>query len=165
MADALQESEMPRQSQGHISLEWRGETSRRQLPLYTDWLRSSPTQLWCDVLTLSPPLRLRWWYNQQQIQLRETWECSAVWVHSAALENGSTYLAPLFIDLEEAINIIAQNKLSVQYTLLVAPGGMQYDVRRFGGDHQVRTATGRMFTFSVRRDANNNKILLAIVWN
>jgi hypothetical protein len=85
-------------------------------------------------------------------------------------------LAPLFIDslavacaragdLEEAINIIAQNKLSVQYTLLVAPGGMQYDVRRFGGDHQVRTATGRMFTFSVRRDANNNKILLAIVWN
>ena len=148
--------------EGWLSIE-RG--SRRKLPNYTDWLRGTQEQLWCDVVTIKPALQLPWAYDAIRVMTYDAWACSKVWLHSAALSNGAPYAGPLFSDLEAAINIIAQDKPSVQYSLLVRPAGMMYDTRRFGGDHHVRLPNGRMFTFSVRRGDDGGQLLLALAWN
>lgn len=151
--------------QGELQLRWR-ENYRRELPHYRDFLRNSVNNLTCAVMEIEPALRLPWRYTEEQTRLYRTWECSAIWLHSAAQQNGAIYLASLFADLEEAINIIARDKSTSQFTLLVSPSGMSYDANRFGGDHQVMTSNGHRFTFSVRKGVvANTKILLAVSWD
>jgi hypothetical protein len=132
-------------------MRWR-DTYRRELPHYQhDFLRNSDDKLVCAVVDIEPALRLPWRYTEEQERSHRTWECSEIWLHSAAQPNGaasSGYLPPLFAYLEEAINIIARDKSACQHTLLVAPAGMFYDEKRYGGDtldhldHQVKTANG-----------------------
>ena len=151
--------------QGNLDLLWH-EKHKHKLPRYSDWLRGTNEQLWCSVATIQPPLILPWRYTDEQKRLGQTWICDAVWLHDAATENGSEEsTALLFDDLQVAINQLAQNKQSAEYTLLVNPSGMEYDARRLGGDHQIRIPSGRIFTFSVRRGHEmDDKILLALSW-
>ena len=130
----------------------------KPLPLYTDWLHNSDEPLLCELLTITPSLILPWIYNETQQKLKETCEFKEIWIHSVTLEYPES-------EIEEAIDIIRQNKQAVQYKLLVSTDGMSYDSRRFGGDHQIKTKSGRLFTFSVRKDNNNDKLLFAIIWN
>ncbi len=147
-----------------LRLEWRGPTARRQLPGYGDWLRGSAEPLWCDVMTLAPRIRLPWAYTQEQEEEGDVWECGAVWLHSAALPNGTVYTADLHEDLRQALEMLRGNITAAKYTLLVDPGGMSYDQKRLGGDHQV-VASGRRFTLSVRlEETSRRKLLLAIAW-
>lgn len=152
--------------QGPIELQ-PGMRERRQLPFYTDFLRGSDTPLWCDVIPLAPRLNLYWRYTEEQAAGAQRWECPTVWLHSAAHDNGAVYLAPLFRDLCAAVNQLAQVKGSdaVRYSLLVRAEGMPYDANRVGGDCPITTPSGRKFTFSVRRDNGDRKLLLAIAWN
>ncbi|PNH02117.1 hypothetical protein TSOC_011932 [Tetrabaena socialis] len=150
--------------QGHLSLQWR-DGYRQQLPNYQDFLRNSADVIYCEVVNIRPSLRLPWRYTEEQQRLYRTWDCSAVWLHSAAQPNGTVYLGTLYADLE-AINIIATDKSKCQYTLLVSPNGMSYDANRFGGDHQVATANGNRFTFSVHKGIlPDSKVLLAVSWD
>lgn len=140
-----------------------GTRERRQLPGYDrDFLRNKLGRMWCDVVPLSPRLCVGWKYRGNAGLV---WECTAVWLHSAALPNGSVYTSSLYIDLRDAINRIARDKDSdaVRYSLLVRPDGMEYDRARLGGDLHVAAPSGRQFTFSVRRDGTR-KLLLAIAW-
>ena len=101
------------------------------------------------------------------------WECTAVWVHCAYLPNAEVCPASDSANASSALDVIGRYVESAQYTLLVNPDGMNYDPRRFGGDHQVNLPDGRRMTFSVRRGQNggvdndgyDHKILLAIVWD
>lgn len=153
-------------TQGLIQLE-AGMRERRQLPFYRDFLRGSETPLWCDVVPFAPQLSLHWRYTEEQAASAQRWECPTVWLHSAAHDNGAVYLAPLYQDLCTAVNQLAQTKGSdaVRYSLLVRTEGMQYDKNRLGGDCPITTPSGRQFTFSVRRDTGDRKLLLAIAWN
>jgi len=150
--------------QGVIALE-PGVRERRQLPFYRDFLRGTDTSLWCDVINLSPRLNLYWRYKPDDKGLK--WECPSVWLHSAGHDNGAVYTVSLCADLRDAVNHLAQhkNEEAVRYSLLVSSDGMSYDANRLGGDYQVTTTSGRFFTFSVRRDNGNRKLLLAIAWN
>lgn len=154
-------------SQGFINFE-PGIRARRQLPHYSDFLRGTLDALWCDVIPLTTRLSLYWRYTMQQEQAAEKWECPTVWLHSRAYPNGAMYQEfSLCEDLRDCINQLAQQKSSdlVQYSLLVNQQGMAYDVNRLGGDCNLSAASGRRFTFSVRRDSvANRKILLAIAW-
>jgi len=141
------------------------ENFRLQFPYPTDFLRYVETPLMCEVFQLEPSLILHWKYNIEQIRLGNTWECTTVWLHSAAQPNGAYYAHTMHQSLQEAINILAQNKESTRHTLLVSENGLCYNPQRIGGDHQVCTSTGNRFTFSVWRDRNNAKVLLAIAWD
>lgn len=140
---------------------------RRQLPFYCDFLRGAHVPLWCDVIPLTPHLDMYWRYTEEQAASGQRWECPAVWLHSAAHDNGAVYVAALYQDLHAAVNQLAQSKGSdaVRYSLLVDPEGMQYDDKRLGGDFHITAPSGRKFTFSVRRDSGGGKLLLAIAWN
>ena len=158
----MQDNDMPR-----IRLEWR-DRARKQTPRPERHLHGNEQRLWCDVLTLAPRLRLRWSHTEEQAEEGDVWECGAVWVHCAYLENGdmSGYTADVHRDLEAALNVIASDPIKARYTLLVTPDGMSYDATRLGGDHQVNLTNGRCFTFSVRRGAaRGHKMLMALCWN
>lgn len=87
-----------------------------------------------------------------------------MWLHSAVHDNGAV---DMHEDLLVAVNQLAQQKSGevVRHSLLVNPAGLYYDANRLGGDYHLTTPSGRYFTFSVRRDLSNRKLLLAIVWN
>jgi len=71
----------------------------------------------------------------------------------------------IFADLEEAVNTLVGDPEITRYTLLVSPDGLFYDTNRLGGDHHIRTKSGRRFILSVRRGVrNDDKILLAIAY-
>ena len=144
-----------------------GERERRQLPFYTDFVRGGGEPLWCDVIGMSRPLNLYWRYTDAQVADAVRWECPGVWLHSAAHDNGSVYSAQLYVDLGEAVYQLARRKSdeAVRFSLLVNPDGMVYDANRLGGDYLFTTSSGRHFTFSVRRDRAQRKLLLAIAWN
>lgn len=151
--------------QGHLAFETRNAT-QHFLPRYTDWLRGSSDPLCCDVFNLPTRLRLPWRYTAEQRAAGRVWLCGSVWLHSNAHANGTVYTHGLVTDLQDAVNVLAQDKDVLQYSLLVAEDGMSYDTKRFGGDHQVKLANGRMFTFSVRRNTEAQEmLLLAIAWN
>jgi hypothetical protein len=153
-------------AQGFINVEPEMR-ERRQLPHYIDFLRDTPDALWCEVSLLTPRLNLYWRYTAEQERAAEKWECSTVWLHSRACPNGEVYRADVYEDLRDCINQLAHHKSSekVRYSLLVNQQGMAYDANRLGGDCDLVAASGRPFTFSVRRDnVCNRKILLAIAW-
>ena len=137
---------------------------RKELPMYRDWIRGTDCKLWCDVITMTPRLRIPWKYNEDQEMEGDVWECGAVWIHCATCENGEIYQASLHEELREAVNILNANIERAQYTLLVNPDGMYYDANRLGGDHDVKISTGRHFVFSVRVDDRRRKHLLAIAF-
>lgn len=138
---------------------------RQPLPHYSDWLRGAPEPLWCDVMSVSPPLRLPWAYTPAQEEEGDVWTVNEVWLHSAALANGTAYAADVHEDLRQALTHLRDNVTSAKYTLLVNPDGMKYDMQRLGGDHQV-AAGARRFTLSVRRgEQPGQKLLLAIAWD
>jgi hypothetical protein len=137
--------------------------TRRKLPRYTDWIRNTTQQLWCDVLSLTPRLRLPWQYTDEQEDEGDVWECKAVWLHHSGMSNGSVYTADMHRDLQEAINMIPGR---AQHILLVDPDGMFYDRNRLGGDLHIRVSSGRMFAFSVRREmGQHQKLLFALCVN
>ena len=73
----------------------------------------------------------------------------------------------VYEDLHDCIRQLARHESSekVRYGLLVNQQGMAYDANRLGADCNLVAASGRPFTFSVRRDdVGNRKILLAIAW-
>ena len=140
-----------------ICLEWR-DRIRRLLP--------RQELMWCDVLTLTPRLRLRWWYTEEQYTEGDVWECGTVWLHCAHLANGTVYSADVHRDLEEALRVIASDPAKARYTLLVSPDGMSYDTTCLGGNHHVNLPNGRRFIFTVRRGVGRyHKVLLALCWN
>jgi hypothetical protein len=147
-------------------MSWRDETARMKLHGYADWLRNTPDALWCDVVTVSPRIRLPWHYTPEQEIDGNVWECGAVWLHCAGLPNGEVYSADVIDDLRLALETLKQDVEKARYTLLVNPDGMAYDPMRLGGDHQVRVpASGRRFTLSVRRGSRHgSKVMLAIDW-
>jgi hypothetical protein len=154
----MQNCDMPRQP---LVLVWR-DNARRQL-------EGTPLGdgLWCDVLSIQPRLRLKWWYTEAQAEEGDVWECSAVWLHCPSVPNGTVYPEYLHRDLQAALRRIQEEPESSRYTLLVAQEGMSYDPMRLGGDHhvQVHGTDGRRFTFSVRRAAGRQtKVLLALAW-
>jgi hypothetical protein len=140
--------------------------TRRQLPFYFDFLRGSETPLWCDVIPFEPRLDMYWRYTEEQTASALRWGCTTAWLHSAAHDNGANN-APLYRDLCIALNQLSLTRSSdaVRYSLLVRTDGMPYDTNRLGGDFHVTTPSGRKFTFSVRRDHGDRKLLLAISWN
>jgi hypothetical protein len=147
----------------NIELVWR-DGCRRQLPMYdADFIRGTQQKLWCHVVTLSPRIRLPWQYTSDQVDEGDVWECGAVWLHVANLPNGQVYTHSVFEELTEALNILHANVDAARYRLLISPDGMNYDVNRLGGDHQITISNGRHFTLSVRKHAST-KVLLAIAW-
>ena len=104
------------QPQGHLGLEWR-DRSQRVFLGSNDFIRQTENSLWCDVLTITPSLRLPWWYTEEQRAAGRVWSCGAVRLHSAAYPNGTIYPALLHASLEEAINVMAQNRESMRYSL------------------------------------------------
>ena len=117
-------------------------------------------------MSVSPSLMLPWRYTKEQIRSYRSWACTAVWLHAAHLPNGEVYSAPLCLDLQEALNLFATEKEAANYTLLVNRSGMGYDSNRVGGDHQIKLDNGRMFTLSIRRHTDPERLLLlAIAWN
>jgi hypothetical protein len=114
--------------------EWRDRS--RQRANIKDFIRSQDDDLWCDVVTIKPKLRLPWAYNDEQEEEGDVWECSAVWLHHGGLPNGHVYDAVLHEDLRIAINAL-----------------------------NLTLPNGRMFTLSVWKIAPNKKALLAVAWN
>jgi hypothetical protein len=155
-----------RQCLNKFFLRWRDDTGRQQLPHYSDFIRHTTAPLLCCVLSISPALLLPWRYTDEQSRSFRSWNCTAVWLHAANLPNGEIYRADLCLDLQEALNILAANKESARYSLLVDRSGMSYDSNRIGGDCQVKLENGRMFTFSVRKHVDSDHLLLlAVAWN
>jgi hypothetical protein len=113
-------------------------------------LHTTHKQFTCKIVEINPPLSIPWEYTPEQAAAGETWSCNEVWVSPPC-------------DLENAIDILSSDIATkrTQYTLLVNPDGMFYDRMRFGGDYNVRTFSGKYFTFSVRQNGND-KILLAL---
>ena len=99
---------------------------------------------------------------------RASGRCESVWLHAAWLPNWRLLQGPetdIFADLEEAVNTLVGDPEITRYTLLVSPDGLFYDTNRLGGDHHIRTKSGRRFILSVRRGVrNDDKILLAIAY-
>lgn len=119
-------------------------------------------ELWCDVIDLAPRLSLYWRYTAQQAAGAPKWEAPALWLHSVSND------PRVLDDAQEAVNLLVRQRDgdSVRYSLLVSPEGMFYDANRCGGDWHVTVASGRHFTFSVRRVRDRDeKVLLAIAWN
>ena len=151
--------------QGRIHLH-HGLRERRQLGPF---LCGDTEAQWCDLVALEPKLNLYWRYTTEQEAEAKKWECQTVWLHSRAYRNGEVYNADVYIDLEDCVNQIGQGKFADpadRYSLLVSQQGMSYDITRYGGDLHLTAASGRRFTFSVRRDPSNAncKVLLAIAW-
>ena len=74
--------------QDPLALQWR-ERSRRRMPRGgRDWIRNRDEALWCDMISLSPALRLPWRYTKEQESSKRTWHCTAVWLHCAFMGNG-----------------------------------------------------------------------------
>ncbi len=145
-----------------VTLEWT-DTARRQLPRCADWIRHTPEQLWCDVLSLTPRLRIPWCYADNPEYVQDVWECRAVWLHHAGMPNGAAYTAGLHRDLQEAVNAIPSR---AQRTLLIDPVGMHDDANRLGDDLRIQVSSGRVFAFSVRRGmGQHQKLLLALCVN
>ena len=140
----------------------------RPLPRYTDWLRGTHRELWCEVMSIQPELNMKWRYKEQQEEIMQPWRCAAVWLHAAWLPEWRVLQGTeveIFNELEDAINTLVGNPESTRYTLLVNPNGLFYDTNRLGGDHHVTAASGRRFCFSVRRGIrDDDKILLAIAF-
>ena len=141
---------------------------QRPLPRYTDWIRGTSGELWCEVLSIHPDLNLRWRYTDHQVDTMLPWRCESVWLHAAWLPNWRLLQGPetdILADLEEAVNTLVGDPEITRYTLLVSPDGLFYDTNRLGGDHHIRTKSGRRFILSVRRGVrNDDKILLAIAY-
>jgi hypothetical protein len=142
------------------------DATRRVLPRYEkDFIRDSFGGLWCDVMTLTPSIRLPWHYTPAQASKGDVWECGAVWLHDASLPNGSMYTTAIYQDLCDVLSTLKDNPERAQYTLLVNPDGLEYDRNRLGGDHHATAASGRRFTLSVRRGVSElENVLLAIAW-
>lgn len=167
VAGAAADQHMARQGPIALHLFTPGARSRRQLPFYTDFLRGTSDHLICDVIQLEPRLRLPWCYSVEQVREGDVWMCPTIWLHHKPSPNGSVVQIPtLYEDLRIAVNQLAQTKTTdtVKYSLLVAKNGMWYDRNRLGGDCLVTVPSGRHFTFSVRRDERDCKLLLALAW-
>lgn len=162
--------------QGLLQLRWKAQLL---MPQYRSWLNHDTTSLWCDVYTISPPLKLPWCSDEAQQNVLRTWDCSEVWLHSRSLPNAErptgtgsgTSKGPCDPRcLREALNVIAQDKARAQYTLLTAPEGLFFGKDRLGLDHIVQVHSSgallddsRRFTFSVRRKkGDTGKVLVAI---
>ena len=139
-------------------------STMQPLPLYTNWLKASNDPLLCRILPMFPPLLLPWAYKKSTSYtvVDRVSEFSEIWIHTNSIEDDEISTNR---DIEEAIDAIRNNVSCVQYSLLVSTDGMSYDTRRFGGDHQVKTKSGRHLTFSVRRGHDDNELLFVILWN
>jgi len=155
------------QTNTNMSLVLTKMDSRGLSPLhgYTDWLRNTSTPLMCEVFKVTPRIPLPWQYEPDAGFDRHVWECGTVWMHSVLWPNGAEYPAALREELQAALQVLKHEPKAARFTLLVNPDGMSYDLKRLGGDHQVRAPSGRCFTLSVRRGSGPREmVLLAIDW-